>query len=105
MTLRCAAYARFSTNKQTPISIEDQIRKCREFAEAKGWKLIEDQIYADEAISGAGADRDGLKQLLASARSVPRPFDLILVDDTSRLSRNVGDAARIREELGFLGVR
>jgi DNA invertase Pin-like site-specific DNA recombinase len=105
MTLRCATYARFSTNKQTPISIEDQIRKCREFAEAKGWKLIEDQIYADEAVSGAGADRDGLKQLLASARSVPRIFDVILVDDTSRLSRNVGDAARIREELGFLGVR
>lgn len=67
--------------------------------------MIEDQVYADEAISGAGADRDGLKQLLAAARSVPSLFDVILVDDRSRLSRNVGDAARIREELGFLGVR
>ncbi len=105
MTLRCAAYARYSTDKQTPISIEDQIRKCGDFAEAKGWTLIEDQIYTDEAVSAAGADRDGLKQLLAAARSVPRLFDVILVDDTSRLSRNVGDAARIREEIAFLGVR
>jgi site-specific DNA recombinase len=105
MILRCAAYGRYSTDKQTPISIEDQLRNCREFAETKAWMLIEDQIYADEAVSGAGADRDGLKQLLSAASSVPRPFDVILVDDTSRLSRNVGDAARIRERLAFLGVR
>lgn len=53
----------------------------------------------------AGADRDGLKHLIAAAKSLPRPFDVILVDDTSRLSRNVGDASRIREQLGFVGVR
>ena len=105
MTLRCAAYARYSTDKQTPISIQDQIRKCGDFAEAKGWALIKDQVYVDEAVSATGADRDGLNQLLAAARSVPRLFDVILVDDTSRLSRNVGNAARIREELAFLGVR
>jgi site-specific DNA recombinase len=105
MTLRCACYTRFSTDKQTPISTEDQIRKCREFADAKGWTLLEDHLYADEAVSGAGADRDGLKHLLAAAKSQPRPFDVILVDDTSRLSRNVGDASRIREQLGFVGVR
>jgi site-specific DNA recombinase len=105
MMLRCACYTRFSTEKQTPISTEDHIRKCREFAEAKGWTLLEHHLYADEAVSGAGADRDGLKRLLAAAKSLPRPFDAILVDDTSRLSRNVGDAARIREQLGFVGVR
>ncbi len=103
--LRCACYTRFSTDKQTPISAEDQIRKCREFAEAKGWTLLEPHLYADEAISGAGSDREGLKHLIAAAKSQPRPFDVILVDDTSRLSRNVGDASRIREELGFVGVR
>jgi site-specific DNA recombinase len=105
MMLRCACYTRFSTDKQTPISTEDQIRKCREFADAKGWALLEDHLYADEAVSGAGADRDGLKRLLVAPKSLPRPFDAILVDDTSRLSRNVGDASRIREQLGFVGVR
>jgi DNA invertase Pin-like site-specific DNA recombinase len=88
--LRCACYTRFSTDKQTPISTEDQIRKCREFAEAKGWALLEHHLYADEAVSGAGADRDGLKHLIAAAESQPRPFYVILMDDTSRLSRNVG---------------
>jgi hypothetical protein len=31
MTLRCAIYARFSSDKQSPTSIDDQNRKCREF--------------------------------------------------------------------------
>jgi site-specific DNA recombinase len=105
LTLRCAFYGRFSTDKQSPISIEDQTRKCNEFAAIKGWILLEDHIYADQAVSGAGGDRDGLKRLLNAANTLPRPFDVVLMDDTSRLSRNVGDGARIREELGFLGVR
>ena len=53
----------------------------------------------------ARADRDGLKRLLTAAKSLPRPFEVVLVDDTSRLSRSVGDASRIREQLGFVGVR
>jgi site-specific DNA recombinase len=35
----------------------------------------------------------------------PRPFDVILVDDNSRLSRKLSDALRIKERLDFLGVR
>lgn len=54
MTLRCACYTRFSTDKQTPISTADQIRKCREFAETRGWTLLEDHLYADEAVSVSG---------------------------------------------------
>ena len=103
--LRCACYTRFSTEKQTPISNADQLRKCGEYAAARGWTILEEHHYADEAASGAGSDRDGLNYLLRAANSLPRPFDVILVDDTSRLSRNVGDAARIREQLAFIGVR
>jgi site-specific DNA recombinase len=103
--LRCACYARFSTEKQSPVSIEDQLRKCGEFATAKGWAVVKDYIYTDAAISGAGNDREGLTNLILTAKIKPRPFDVILVDDTSRLSRNVGFGARIREEMQFIGVR
>lgn len=105
MKLRCSCYARFSTDKQTLLSIEDQVRKCREFAEAKGWVFLDEYVYSDEAVSGAGEDREGLKQLLKAAKSQLRPFDAVLLDDTSRLSRNVGFGSRIREELEFVGVR
>jgi site-specific DNA recombinase len=47
----------------------------------------------------------GLKTLLATARSKPRPFDIVLVDDTSRLSRKLRDALGIFDELAYLGVR
>ena len=103
--LRCACYTRFSTDKQTPISNQDQLRKCTEHAAARKWVVLEEHLYADEAASGAGSDRDGLNRLLRAANSVPRPFDAVLMDDTSRLSRNVGEAARIREQLEFIGVR
>ena len=105
MSLRCSIYARYSSDQQKPTSIDDQIRECREAAQALGWIVLQHQIYADEAISGAAADRPGLKRLLLAARLVPRPFDVLLLDDTSRLARNVGDSARIIEELRFLGIR
>jgi site-specific DNA recombinase len=105
MRPRCAAYARYSSDRQSPASIQDQLRKCREYAEAQGWQFLEPHTYMDEALSGAGADRPGLVRLLAAAGRVPRPFDVLLMDDTSRISRNQGETARIMERLNFLGVR
>ena len=35
----------------------------------------------------------------------PRPFDVILVDDTSRLSRKTSDMLRMKEQLDFAGIR
>lgn len=102
---RCAIYARFSSERQNPLSIAQQVRKCREHAARHALRVLDDYIFADEAISGATDDREGLRTLLAAARETPRPFDVILVDDTSRLSRRLADSMRIFEQLQFLGVR
>lgn len=37
MILRCAAYARYSSDLQSPISIDDQLRICREYAKSRGF--------------------------------------------------------------------
>ena len=66
--------------------------------------LLKKHHYADEAVSGSGSDRGGLNRLLGAAQSVPRPFDVVLMDDTSRLSRRLAER-RIREQLEFVGVR
>jgi site-specific DNA recombinase len=103
---RCAIYARYSTDRQSPASIEDQIRKCREHAAQKGWEVLEDQIYRDEAVSAVGMQgRLGLERLKGAALSPARPFDIILVDDTSRLSRNLCDTVGLYETLNFVRVR
>jgi site-specific DNA recombinase len=102
---RCAVYARYSNEKQNPLTVDQQIRKCREFASRHALRILDPHIHADEAISGATDDRPGLRALLAAARETPRPFDVILVDDTSRLSRKQSGASVIVEKLQFLGVR
>jgi site-specific DNA recombinase len=103
--LRAAIYARISTDRQNPLSIDDQIRKCREFGERQGWLVIDQHVYADEAISGTTDDRPGLQRLLLALKSQPCSFEVLLVDDTSRLSRKTRDALEIFERLSFAGVR
>lgn len=106
MPVRCAIYTRYSSDQQRPESITDQVRHCRqEAARHPDWILLEDHLYADEAVSGASVDgRAALARLVQAALRVPRPFDLILVDDTSRLARDVVDAVRQFRELRFHGV-
>ena len=105
MKLRCAVYARYSSDRQSPLSITDQVRKCREFAERQGWQVLDEHIYSDQAVTGTTAERVGLRQLLETATSPGRPFDALLVDDTSRLSRTLADALRIADQLRFARVR
>ena len=105
MKPRTAAYARYSSDRQSPASIQDQLRKCRECAAKHDWEFQDEHVYEDQALSGAGADRPGLVRLLEAASQLPRPFDVVLLDDTSRLSRNIGDIARAFEKLNFLGIR
>jgi DNA invertase Pin-like site-specific DNA recombinase len=98
---RCAIYARYSTDRQSPLSIEDQIRKCPEYAEARGWKVLEDHIYHDEAISAVSNERPRFMALQKLAFSASPPFDTILVDDTSRLARDISDATLLFQRLNF----
>ena len=105
MILRCAAYARYSSDLQSPRSIEDQLRICREYAHARGFFFLEEHVYTDEALSGVGSDRPGLGRLMDAALSPSRPFDIILLDDSSRLARNTKDALGIFEKLNFAGIR
>ena len=105
MILRCAAYARYSSDLQSPRSIEDQLRICREYAHLREFIFLEEHVYTDEALSGVGADRPGLGRLLDAALSPHRPFDVILLDDSSRLARNTKDALGIFERLNFAGIR
>ena len=63
--IRCALYARYSSDNQRDASIEDQFRLCREHAEQQGWHVAES--YADHATSGANLLRPGVQRLLADA--------------------------------------
>jgi DNA invertase Pin-like site-specific DNA recombinase len=103
--MRCACYARFSSDLQRDTSLDDQIATARRYAAAHGWSVLDAHIYTDAAVSGASLERPGIQALLAAAERRPLPFDVVLVDDSSRISRDVSDAIRVLQQLRFQGVR
>src|SRR5688500_6298979 len=101
--MRAAIYARYSSENQRPESIEDQVASCRRIAEKHEFQNQEERIYADQAQSGTCRDRPRLIAMLAAAdRS---EFDVVLVDDLSRLARDNYMMLTIFSQLQFLGVR
>jgi len=98
-----AIYARYSTDEQDPRSIEDQVRQCTEHAKRHRLGVVAE--FADAAVSGSHTDREQLRRMLDAATATRRPpFRAVLVDDLSRLSRNMGDFWRVVDDLAGAGV-
>jgi len=101
--MTAAIYARYSSDLQRPASIEDQVRRCREYAEARGWRLAEEHVYTDQAISGTiTRARPGYQRMLAAAKG--RVFDVVLADEQSRFSRDQAECLNLEKRLRFWGV-
>jgi site-specific DNA recombinase len=101
--VRAAIYARYSSENQRPESIEDQIAACRRLGAQRGFTVLDEQVYADQAQSGARRDRPGLTALIAAAQQ--GLFDVLLVDDLSRLARDNYLMLSVLAELRFAGAR
>lgn len=100
--MRVAIYARFSSDQQNAASAADQIDRCRRYADARGWTVRDDLIFRDEALSGASMDRPGAIRLLDAVAA--GRVDLVLVEDTSRLSRREADLHDLIDRLAFARV-
>ncbi len=70
---RVAIYARYSSEMQNEISIEDQVGRCREEIARRGWRVA--GIYHDSAKSGWSLDRDGFQELRLAAEK--KKFDAV----------------------------
>ena len=103
MTDFAAVYARYSTENQRPQSIPDQVLACRRAADDRGLVVLDDHIYSDEAQSGARWDRPALNRLLEAAGN--HFFQVVLVDDLSRLARDNFFMLRLILDLEFHNVR
>jgi site-specific DNA recombinase len=103
--IRCAIYTRYSSDLQRPTSSEDQIRNCRAAAKGNGWDVLDEYIRSDEEVTGRTlVGRDGLADLMRQAERKPKPFDCILIDDTSRLGRYLPDVLKESDTLLYHGV-
>lgn len=99
--MRAAIYARYSSENQRESSIEDQVRLCREEAARHGFTVV--HAWSDPETSGQLKERPGLQAMLTAAER--GEFDVLLIDDTSRLSRDTSDALHLLKQLQFWSIR
>lgn len=94
---RVVTYYRVSTivQEKKENSIISQKHLCRNFAETKNWKIINE---FEEAISGQTLEfRVQLQNILRMAER--QEFDILLIKDMTRLSRNIKNYLEIEETL------
>lgn len=100
--MRAAIYARYSDDRQNERSIADQVALLRKIADQRGLAIV--ATFDDAAISGAFmVNRPGLQAMLAAAEA--GAFDVLLVEDQSRIARNLEEETHIFNRLKRAGVR
>ncbi|MEP7288827.1 MAG: recombinase family protein [Chloroflexota bacterium] len=90
--IRFAIYARYSTDMQNEISLEEQEKYCRKaIAERSGTVVA---VYTDAAKSGWSLDREGFSKLRTDAEH--GRFDAVMLWKFDRLARNPEHSVMIK---------
>lgn len=100
-----AAYVRVSTEEQTELSPDSQVKLIREYAKKNGFIVPKEFIFHDDGISGRStAKRQGFNQMIGTAKLKPKPFDAILLWKFSRFARNREDSIVYKSMLHKLDI-
>ena len=91
---RIAIYVRVSTDMQGEESIENQIERCKQYLQFKGFKTDTAEVISDIA-SGADDGRKGLSKLMEKINN--KEIDVLIVTELSRLSRKIKTLINIIE--------
>lgn len=91
-------------------SIENQIEMCRQYIAAHYSQEEADAalVYEDEGFSGGTLERPKFKKMMSDSQKIN--FAAIVVYRLDRISRNIGDFAKLIEDLGnreidFISIR
>ncbi|MEV4231065.1 recombinase family protein [Streptomyces bobili] len=104
-TLRAVDYVRVSTEQQKQgYGISYSAKKTAKYIEARGWTHVD--TFKDEGVSGSLSwqERDDLPRLMKLARQSPRPFDIVVVNETRAIGRTDRAFYRWVWELQDLGI-
>lgn len=100
-----AAYIRVSTDDQTELSPDSQIKQIREYAKSHDYIVPEEYIFRDDGISGRKTkNRPAFTQMIATAKQKKPPFEAILVWKFSRFARNREDSIVYKSMLKKQGI-
>src|SRR5471032_3182431 len=99
-TLRCAIYTRKSSEEgleQDFNSLHAQREACEAYIrsqQGEGWRLVK-TAYDDGGLSGATMERPALQRLMNDLNQ--GLIDVVVVDKVDRLTRSLGDFAKMVE--------
>lgn len=94
-------YARYSCHSQRDVSIEQQIRACRTFAERQGLDVV--KVYEDRALTGTNDKRPGFQQMIGDAKK--GLWTYVIVYTLDRFARDRYDSAVYKRQLKDVGVK
>ena len=104
MKKRTVIYARVSGDdtRNDGRNLEGQLEMGREFAQDKGYAIVAELSEDDRGASGANIDLPQLNRIRALAQD--NEFDVLVVREIDRLSRNLAKQLIIEEEMKKAGV-
>jgi len=94
--MRAVVYGRISTDLQSETSVNEQIRRCKQYVEMKGWELVSE--YSDVG-TGMNMDRDGFKSMMDNLSE----WDVVVAFKLDRFHRSSTNAQQWASELNSVG--
>jgi len=105
MLKRAVTYARVSSDDRGKDgrNLQGQLEMCRDYAKERGYKIVSELAEDDRGASGASFELPKLNQLRGMAHN--NDFDVLVVREIDRLSRNLAKQLIVEEGLRRAGVR
>ena len=101
MKTKVVIYARYSSDKQTEQSIEEQLRVYHEYAEKNEYMVVGE--YIDRALTGTADKRPEFLRMIEDSKK--KMFNYVIVYQLDRFARNRYDSATYKAKLTKNGVR
>ena len=101
MSNKAVIYARYSSERQTELSIDAQLTACKQFAIEQNLSIINE--YIDRAYTGKNDNRPAFQKMLKD--SAKKEFEYVLVYKLDRFARNRYDSAINKRTLKKNGVK
>lgn len=92
---KAVIYARYATERAKDGKFDEQYKQCIKHIEASGYELA--GVYTDERATGLHTDHPALNELRADASA--GKFDIVVVFDHSRISRDAAAARDFLDEM------
>lgn len=94
--MRAVVYGRVSTDLQSETSVNEQLRRTKQYVEMKGWNLIDE--FSDVG-TGMNMERDGFKEMMSRIDE----WDVVVAFKLDRFHRSSTNAQQWAADLNTIG--